>query len=179
MLTYLLHQLGRIIDVMLAVALAVMVLLVFGNVVLRYGFNSGITTSEELSRWLFVWLTFLGAIVAMKDGAHLGSDALVSRLPRRGRQVLFVASHGLMLYVCWLLFRGASDLVQINLDATSAVMQVSMAWFYIPGMVLAVLGGLVLVNNLWRLARGQLTDADLIGVRESEEEPVDVPAPVK
>jgi TRAP-type C4-dicarboxylate transport system permease small subunit len=84
-----------------------------------------------------------------------------------------------MLYVCGLLFRGASDLVQINLDATSAVMQVSMAWFYIPGMVLSVLGGLVLINNLWRLARGQMTDADLIGVRESEEEPVDVPAPVK
>ncbi|NDY93052.1 TRAP transporter small permease, partial [Ideonella livida] len=41
--------------------LAVMVVLVFGNVVLRYAFNSGITVSEELSRWAFVWLTFLGA----------------------------------------------------------------------------------------------------------------------
>ncbi|NDY93911.1 TRAP transporter small permease, partial [Ideonella livida] len=39
--------------------LAVMVVLVFGNVVLRYAFNSGITVSEELSRWAFVWLTFL------------------------------------------------------------------------------------------------------------------------
>lgn len=43
--------------------LVVMVVLVFGNVVLRYAFNSGITVSEELSRWLFVWL-FVGAIVA-------------------------------------------------------------------------------------------------------------------
>ena len=179
MLSKLLHSLGRLIDVVLAVALAVMVILVFGNVVLRYGFNSGITTSEELSRWLFVWLTFLGAIVAMKDGAHLGSDALVSRLPRRGKQVLFVTSQLLMLYVCWLLYRGASDLVRINMDATSAVMEVSMAWFYLPGMVLSVLGGLVLVHNLWRLSQGQMSDDELIGVRESEEEPVDVPAPVK
>ena len=43
--------------------LALMVILVFGNVVLRYGFNTGITVSEELSRWLFVYVTFLGAIV--------------------------------------------------------------------------------------------------------------------
>ena len=50
----------------IAVLLAVMVVLVFGNVVLRYGFNSGITVSEELSRWLFVWMTFLGAIVGLQ-----------------------------------------------------------------------------------------------------------------
>ncbi len=179
MLSNWLHPLGRIIDVLLATALAVMVILVFGNVVLRYGFNSGITTSEELSRWLFVWMTFLGAIVALKDGAHLGSDALVSRLPRRGKQAMFVVSHLLMLYICWLLFRGALELVRINLGSTSAVMEVSMAWFYSPGLLLAVLGAWVLINNLGRLLRGQLPDAELIGVRESEEEPVDAPAPVK
>ena len=174
-----LHQMGRLIDLLLAAALAVMVVLVFGNVVLRYGFNSGITTSEELSRWLFVWLTFLGAVVAMKEGAHLGSDAVVSRLPRRGRQVLFVVSHLLMLYVCWLLFQGALALVRINLGASSAVMEVSMAWFYLPGMVLSVLGALVLMHQLIRLCRGELTDAELIGVRESEEEPIDVPPPLQ
>ena len=141
MLTRFLNQLGAIIDLMLAFALALMVVLVFGNVVLRYGFNSGITTSEELSRWLFVWLTFLGAIVAMKDGAHLGTDTLVSRLPLRGKQVFFVLSHGLMLYACWLLWQGAWNLVQINLSATSAVMEISMAYFYACGMVLAVSGG--------------------------------------
>ena len=179
MLTDLLNRVGRVIDVLLAMALAIMVVLVFGNVVLRYGFNSGITTSEELSRWLFVWLTFLGAIVAMKDGAHLGTDALVSRLPLRGKQVFFVLSHGLMLYACWLLFWGAWDLVQINLSASSAVMEVSMAWFYAPGLVLSFFGALVLVNNLLRLMNGQVNESELIGIRESEEEPVDLPAPVK
>ncbi|WP_157272002.1 TRAP transporter small permease, partial [Azohydromonas aeria] len=49
----------RVLDALIALALAVMVVLVFGNVVLRYAFNSGITVSEEVSRWLFVWLTFL------------------------------------------------------------------------------------------------------------------------
>ncbi|NOK07324.1 TRAP transporter small permease subunit, partial [Myxococcus xanthus] len=49
----------RLLDFLMAGALAVMVAMVFGNVVLRYAFNTGITVSEEVSRWLFVWLTFL------------------------------------------------------------------------------------------------------------------------
>ena len=179
MLNRLIDGYCRLITFLIVAALAVMVVLVFGNVVLRYGFNTGITVSEELSRWLFVWLTFLGAIVAMKDGAHLGTDALVSRLPLRGKQVFFVLSHGLMLYACWLLFWGAWDLVQINLSASSAVMEVSMAWFYAPGLVLSFFGALVLVNNLLRLMNGQVNESELIGIRESEEEPVDLPAPVK
>ena len=85
---------GRIIDLYcrilkctIAVCLAVMVVLVFGNVVLRYAFNSGITVSEELSRWLMVWLTFLGAIVALREHAHLGVDTLVRALPPRQARI--------------------------------------------------------------------------------------------
>ena len=66
-----------------------MVILVFGNVVLRYGFNSGIAISEELSRWLLVWLTFLGAIVALREHAHLGVDTLVRALSARAETHLF------------------------------------------------------------------------------------------
>jgi TRAP-type C4-dicarboxylate transport system permease small subunit len=168
-----------LLNLLTAISLAIMVVLVFGNVVMRYGFNSGITVSEELSRWLFVWLTFLGAIVAMKDGAHLGSDTLVSRVPVLVKKVFFVAGHLLMLFICWLLFKGALDQAVINLETTSAVMEASMAIFYGCGVVTAVSIALILVHNLWRLATGQLSEAELIGVRESEEEPIDVPAPLK
>ena len=75
-----------VLNYLLAIALALMVVLVFGNVVLRYAFNSGISLSEELSRWLFVWMTFLGAVTALGDRAHLGTDMLVGRLGRRGKQ---------------------------------------------------------------------------------------------
>ena len=74
----------RVLKVAIALCLAVMVVLVFGNVVLRYIFNSGIAMSEELSRWLLVWLTFLGAIVALRQHAHLGVDTLVRALPPHG-----------------------------------------------------------------------------------------------
>lgn len=169
----------KLLGLIIAAALAVMVVLVFGNVVMRYGFNSGITVSEELSRWLFVWLTFLGAIVAMKEGAHLGSDTLVSRMPLPVKKLFFLVGHGLMLFVCWLLFKGALDQAIINLETTSAVMEASMAIFYGCGVVTAVSIALILVHKVWRMVTGQLSEAELIGVRESEEEPIDVPAPIK
>ena len=164
---------------LMVASLALMVVLVFTNVVLRYAANSGIAVSEELSRWLFVWLTFLGGIVALHEGAHLGTDTLVSRLSVRGKKVCLVLGHVLMLYVCWLLFKGALDQVRINWDSTSAAMEVSMALFYGCGVVFAVSGAVILLNHLWRMLTGQLAEDELIGIRESEEEPIDVPKPLQ
>ena len=163
----------------IAAALALMVVLVFGNVFMRYAFNSGFSVSEELSRWLFVWLTFLGAVIALQEGAHLGTDTLVSRLPVGGKKLCLAVGHLLMLYICWLLFKGAWEQVVINRDSTSAAMEASMAWFYGCGLVFAVLAAVILLNRLWRLATGQLSEAELVGIRESEEEPIDVPKPVQ
>jgi TRAP-type C4-dicarboxylate transport system permease small subunit len=156
---------------LMVLCLAAMVVMVFGNVVLRYGFNSGITVSEELSRWLFVWMTFLGALVALRRHGHLGTDMLVSRLPLAGRKACFVLAHGLMLYVCWLMFRGAWQQTVINAGTTSAVMEASMAWFYASGLVFSVLAALVLAHELWKFFTGALGEADLIGVQESDDLP--------
>src|SRR5919106_924918 len=97
----------KLLKVLIALFLAIMVVLVFGNVVLRYGFNSGITVSEEVSRWLFVWLTFLGAIIAMREHGHLGVDMLVRRLPNAGKRACLIVSQLLMLYATWLLLQGS------------------------------------------------------------------------
>ena len=90
----------RAVTAVMAVALMIMVVLVFGNVVLRYVFNSSITVSEEVSRWLFVWITFMGAVVALREHTHLGTDALVARLPPLGKKICYALAHLTMLYVC-------------------------------------------------------------------------------
>jgi TRAP-type C4-dicarboxylate transport system permease small subunit len=68
----------RALGALMVLCLVLMVVMVFINVVLRYAFNSGINVSEELSRWLFVWMTFMGAVVALRERGHLGTDMLVS-----------------------------------------------------------------------------------------------------
>jgi TRAP-type C4-dicarboxylate transport system permease small subunit len=161
----------KVLKFVIALCLAVMVVLVFGNVVMRYGFNSGITLSEELSRWLFVWMTFMGAVIALKEHGHLGTDMLVGKLGPAGKKFCLGLSYLAMLFICGLLFSGAYQQTVINLGSTSAVMEVSMAWIYAPGVVFAVLAGLILLTELFRLLTGQVRDEDLVMVQESEESP--------
>ncbi|MFD0666453.1 TRAP transporter small permease [Ramlibacter sp. MAHUQ-53] len=177
MLNSLIDKYCRLLGVAMVACLAVMVALVFGNVVLRYAFNSGISLSDELSRWLFVWMTFMGAVVALHEHSHLGTDFLVARLPVWGKKLCLGLGQCLMLFVTWLLFKGALDQVRINLETTSAVMEAPVAWFYGCGVLFAVSAAVVLVLDLWRLLTGQVADKDLIAIRESEEEGLEEFAP--
>lgn len=156
---------------LIAAALAVMVALVFGNVVMRYAFNSGFTVSEELSRWLFVWVTFLGAVIAMRDNAHLGTDMLVSRLGPKAKRVLMGVSLLLMMFCLWLIFKGTYDQFLVNIDSLSPVMEVSMGWFFAGGMVFSALSLPILLLDLYRLLTGQIDDDHLVLMQESEDAP--------
>lgn len=159
-----------LIKILIAVCLVVMVVLVFGNVVLRYGFNSGITESEELSRLLFVWMTFLGAILALRDHGHLGMDMLVNRLPKAGKMACFFGSHLIMLYVTWLLLEGSWEQTIINIDVAAPSTGLSMGLFYGVGIVFGVSVITILLVNLARAVTGRMSDRDLVTVTESEGE---------
>ena len=170
MLNTLIDRYCRFINLLIALALAVMVVLVFGNVVLRYAFNSGIAVSEELSRWLFVWITFLGAVSAIKENAHLGTDMLVSRLPVAGKKVCMVLGQVLMLYITWLFFQGSWQQTVINWDVEAPVTGASTAIFYASGVVFSVCAAGLIVLQLLRVLTGQLTEAELVMIKESEEQ---------
>lgn len=128
----------RIINFIIVFCLASMMLMVFVNVVLRYGFNSGITFSEDVSRLFFVWLTFLGAIAAMKDGTHIRVDSLVEKMPRWGKQASELVGNALILFVCWLLFQGGWQQTVINIDTVSPVTGWPMAVLYVTSVVASI-----------------------------------------
>ncbi len=162
-------RITRVLEWTIAACLLLMVAMVFGNVVLRYAFNSGIAVSEELSRWLFVWLTFLGALIALKEHGHLGTDMLVSRLPRAGKIACLVASQLLMLGVTLLLLKGSWEQARINLDVEAPVTGLPMAVVYASGVAFAVPALLLIAAQLWQTLRGRLRDEDLVMVQESED----------
>jgi len=159
----------KLAEILLVTMLVVMVVMVFGNVVLRYGFNSGIISSEELSRYLFIWITFLGAIVAMRENAHLGLDTVVRLLPRAGKKLCFALSNLLMLGCCALMFYGTWKQHGINATTLSPVTETPMSWVYGVGYIASVAMALLIVGKLVRLARGEFTDDDLIQVQDSED----------
>ncbi len=154
----------------IVVCLALMVILVFGNVVLRYGFNLGITVSEEVSRWLFVWLTFLGAIVALREHGHLGVDTLVKRLPPLGKKACLVVSQVLMLFATWLFLEGSWEQTKINFGVAAPASGLSVAWFYGVGLVFSISAALIILYDLYRVVTGKISDEELVMVKESEEQ---------
>jgi TRAP-type C4-dicarboxylate transport system permease small subunit len=160
----------RVLKGAIALCLAAMVVLVFTNVVLRYLFNSGIATSEELSRWLLVWLTFLGAIVAMREHAHLGVDSLIRALPPRGRLICFVLSYVLMLYANSLLIIGSWKQAVLTFSDTAPASGISVGlFFYASGIVFGVSAAVILLYDLARALTGAASGDELISVRESDE----------
>jgi TRAP-type C4-dicarboxylate transport system permease small subunit len=160
----------RALKAAIALCLAVMVVLVFGNVVLRYVFNSGIATSEELSRWLLVWLTFLGAIVALREHAHLGVDTLIRALPPRARLLCFIASYLLMLYADGLLTLGSWKQAVLTFADSAPASGLSVGlFFYSSGLVFGVSAAVILLYDAVRVLSGSATADDLITIKESDE----------
>lgn len=158
----------KLLKLLIVLCMVGMIVLVFGNVLLRYAFNSGISVSEELSRWLFVWMIFLAALVALKERAHLGLDSLVKRLPPLGKRICLVIGHVLMLYVCWLVFSGSWQQALINLDVVAPASGLSMALFYATGLVFGASAAAIIAYELYLALFGKLRDDELVMVQDSE-----------
>ncbi|QEI07540.1 TRAP transporter small permease [Pigmentiphaga aceris] len=152
-----------------AVIMAVMLVLVFGNVVLRYFFQTSWLISEELSRWLFVWMVFIGAIVALRERGHLGTDMVLVRLPAKARRACVVVAHILMLYITWLMLLGSWDQTVINTGTEAPVSGFPVSVFYFCGVVFSCSALVVLAYDLWRLLTGRVPDHELVMIQESEE----------
>ncbi|MFD2368715.1 TRAP transporter small permease [Brevibacillus sp. GCM10020057] len=163
-------SLSSLLDVVMAVSLAIMAILVFGNVVLRYLFNSGITWSEEMSRFLFIWLIFLGAIGALKDNEHLGVDMFVKRLSPLMKKVVFVITNGLILYVLWLVLDGSWKMTLINIDSKAPATGLPLGYVYGIGIVMSICMAIVVVSNLYRVLFGKESVDEFIRMKESEDE---------
>lgn len=145
-------------EILIVVSLAVMGVLVFGNVVLRYAFNSGIAISEELSRLLFVWLIFLGAVLASARRIHIGFDTLLRRVGPRLRRSLQVFNGVLILAGCVIFIVGGWSQTRINLGNVYPVMGISYAWLYGVAVVFGVALIFPVCSNIRRALTGSGED---------------------
>jgi gluconokinase len=141
-------------EALMAIALGVMALAVFVNVVLRYGFGSGIAASEELSRLLFVWMVFLGAAVAYPLGEHMAFTSLVGLLQRKPRALVIVSAFIRLLVIaaCAMLARGAWQQVVVGLGSKSVVLGYPTALLPLPALLCASAIGLMAT---WELLRNK------------------------
>lgn len=151
---------SKILEVMVVAILATMSCLVFLNVVLRYGFNSSINITEEVSRYLFVWLTFLGAVLAFNHNQHVNVTILTARLSNIKQRVLQLVTDSLMLFCCYLMVKGSVIQFQLNLDNIAPISGIPTGITYLAGVIASVLIGVLLiirlVSSVYSLLKGEI-----------------------
>ena len=96
----------RIISWIIGFLLALMVILVFSNVIARYFLNSALAWSEEISRFMLIWVAFLGSVLAYVRNEHLGLDILITVLPPRSSRVVLVFANLLVIAAIFVLLHG-------------------------------------------------------------------------
>jgi TRAP-type C4-dicarboxylate transport system permease small subunit len=126
-------------NLLMGTCLAVMATAVFINVVLRYGFGSGVAASEELSRLLFVWMVFIGATAAYPRGEHMAFTSLVGLLRRHAAAftAMTILVRLLVILACVLLAWGAWQQVVVGLGSHSVVLGYSTALLPLPALLCA------------------------------------------
>lgn len=138
----------RLLAMVMAFCLLLMLILVFGNVVMRYAFNSGIMISEEVARMTFVWLIFIGSVLAFRSKQHLAVNMLVTRLPIRLQKAIHVIRQLLILAVLGLLIDGGWTQTLIGFSTVTPVAGVPIAifsgavWFCAMAMAMMLLADL-------------------------------------
>ncbi len=92
-------------EVLSGIFMVLMFLATFSNVVARYIFNNPIQWAEEFSRYAFIWVVFLGAVVCTKQKRHIGIDSLVKALPGHVQPWMNIAADvltlALMVIIIW------------------------------------------------------------------------------
>lgn len=135
---------------MMAACLGVMAVAVFFNVVLRYGFGSGIAASEELSRLLFVWMVFIGATAAYPAGEHMAFTSFVASLRKHPRTIraMSILIRTLVIVSCVMLGRGAWQQVAVGFSSNSVVLGYPNFLLPLPVLLSSVGIGLMALKEL-------------------------------
>ena len=143
---------ARTLDILLAVMLAVLVASLGWQVFGRYVLDRAPAWSEELARFLMVWITMLGAAAVMRDRGHIAVTALPDALPPTARRVLGVVSDLGVLWVAWIVGVHGAALADLLSMQASPAFEVTMA---VPYAALPVGAALIAAMVVLRRLAGE------------------------
>lgn len=151
------NKIVKYLEFIMAMLMAVMAILVFMNVVMRYVFHSGIHGSDEISRLGFIWLSFLGAVAVMITGGHLGVDMLLRKLPKKSKIICGLVGRALMAWVLGMLVLGSWEQILLNYGIVNmGAVPYPIWWNYAAGLFAGVGGLLWVLFDTLRLLKGDI-----------------------
>ncbi|RCS22805.1 TRAP transporter small permease [Phyllobacterium salinisoli] len=137
------------VDIAMAALLGAMIVLVFANVVMRYGFSSGLRVSVELSRLGFVWVVMLGAAVVLRRGEHLAVTEFSEAFFPRAVPLLRRLAWLVVLVSVSMLFWGALRQTIANWHNISPLTGLPTGLVYLSGVVSGLLMAVVAIVRLF------------------------------
>lgn len=164
-------MINRILEAIIAGFLIAAVGVAFTAVIYRYGLGSALSWSFEVSLALLTYITFLGAYLALRKGAHLRVDLLVKRLPRLPRGIIFLMNQGLIATIGWIMaWHGGRQMLRFA-DQNTTVLEISTTWYY---AAVPIAGVLIVIDALFIAGTGirRLTSGEEADPRDSD--PVEI-----
>ena len=123
--------LSRLIESLVVLIAGIIVAIVTAEVTLRYLFSHSMIFTEELSRYLMVWIVFLGSALAIRDGSHIHIQILVKRLGPRMQQNVKLASYALIIaFLVFITVEGLKILPR-QLQQMCITIDISLFYFYL------------------------------------------------
>lgn len=168
----LMDKLFKGIDYFTGILTGLMVVFVFLNVVLRTFFNSGLTWSEELSRYLFVYVTYIGAISAMRVNGHLGVDTLISRMKPQVQMVMYVISQTLIAVIMGILIHGSYKMVLQNTASKTAALGIPYSVLYFAGIITGVSIAIMAIANIAHAVTHPSEISEIVTMSTSDDDEV-------
>ena len=158
----LINALFKGIEVLISIALAVMIILVFTNVILRFIFDTGFAWSEEVARISFIYLVYFGSIEAMRDNRHLLIDSVLIRLPSTAQKLLYTLIQGLIIWLMMALTTGSYGLMLQNYHNKWVATGLPVWVVYLSGFIMGISIILLASGNVFKLWVLKHTVKDLI-----------------
>lgn len=138
------------IENVIAVFLGLMIFFTFLNVVLRQ-FNMGFAWSEEIARICFIYLVYLGSIIAARENRHLMFDTMIYKVPERAQKFLYVVIQGIIIWLMGVLATGAFQNAWKNRNDFWVATHFPIFMVHFAGVLLGVSVIIISLVNLYRM----------------------------
>jgi TRAP-type C4-dicarboxylate transport system permease small subunit len=159
MLDKFLRHLGRAIEAAVVFGSVVIVGMVVTEVILRKGFGSSLIVTEELARYLLVWMVFLASAIGVRNKSHIRINALVKHFSPRVQIVLAVVAHAVSLIFLGLLFIESMRILPKQFSQSCICFDVPMVCFYVAIPLGCVLMALFMIPHIREILRGDAVES--------------------
>lgn len=152
----LVYFLDKLEEIVLVIMFALMVLVIFGQVIMRYVFNNSLSWSEELGKFLFVWISWIGISIGAKRKEHIKITMFVDKCSARNALICEILSEIVVFGICAVTAYYGIELVISQAHINFAGIKISMSWGYLAvvvGCIVMMLRNLIIIKSSFNSLR--------------------------